>query len=407
MTECVFYNLASTRGRARDRAAARARAPRRPARRLPAASSSTTASIRSSPGTTPTLSTCARRLDGRGQRDAAARTSIPATYRSDSNQHWRSGCPHEELAAGEFPWLQLLTHPEIWAYQGETMGETMRAMLEAERGARSRAARRRPDRPDVKPLTIVVTASGAPGTAALLRGLRENGERERRLVGTDMSELAIGRHLCDAFHVVPAGSDPGFADAMLDDLPTASASTRCCRSRRSTCSALAERSERFADRRCSSRRPRRSAARTTRPRPTRCSTDRRARARPGGGSTGRGRGRRRGARARLPGADVCLQAGVLLGVARLPHRSSATADRARPAAHERPGVAEAMRLEELVELLPAEGGPELLVMELAAGGERTIDGIADGGGSCSATRRRARRCAPVSPCTSSRSTTRR
>ena len=37
-----------------------------------------------------------------------------------------------------------------------------------------------------------------------------------------------------------------------------------------------------------------------------------------------------------------------------------------------------MRLEEAVELLPPEGGPDLLVMELAIGGERTIDGIADG-----------------------------
>ena len=37
-----------------------------------------------------------------------------------------------------------------------------------------------------------------------------------RLVGTDMSERAIGRHLCDAFHLVPAGSDPGFADAILE-----------------------------------------------------------------------------------------------------------------------------------------------------------------------------------------------
>src|SRR5205085_5340056 len=45
--------------------------------------------------------------------------------------------------------------------------------------------------------------------------------------------------------------------------------------------------------------------------------------------------------------------------------------------HERPGAV-AMRLEEAVELLPAEGGPDLLVMELATGGERTIDGIADG-----------------------------
>ena len=37
-----------------------------------------------------------------------------------------------------------------------------------------------------------------------------------RLVGTDMSERSVGRHLCDAFHLVPAGSDPGFADAVLE-----------------------------------------------------------------------------------------------------------------------------------------------------------------------------------------------
>jgi hypothetical protein len=60
----------------------------------------------------------------------------PGLYRSDSNQHWRSGCPHEELARGEFEWLQLLTHPEIWVYPGATMGETMRAMLDAERERR-------------------------------------------------------------------------------------------------------------------------------------------------------------------------------------------------------------------------------------------------------------------------------
>jgi hypothetical protein len=60
----------------------------------------------------------------------------PATYRSDSNQRWRHGCPHEELAGGAFPWLQLLTHPEIWAYPGATMGDTMRAFLDADREAR-------------------------------------------------------------------------------------------------------------------------------------------------------------------------------------------------------------------------------------------------------------------------------
>lgn len=60
----------------------------------------------------------------------------PQTYRSDSNQRWRSGCPHEELRAGAFPWLQVLVHPAIWVYPGSTMGQTMRAMLDAERERR-------------------------------------------------------------------------------------------------------------------------------------------------------------------------------------------------------------------------------------------------------------------------------
>ena len=68
----------------------------------------------------------------------------------------------------------------------------------------------------MRELTILVSACGAPGTAALLRALRENGERPVRLVGTDMSDRAIGRHLCDEFHRVPAGADPGFADAVLE-----------------------------------------------------------------------------------------------------------------------------------------------------------------------------------------------
>jgi hypothetical protein len=60
----------------------------------------------------------------------------PDRYRSDSNAHWRHGCPHDELAAGRFEWLQLLTHPEIWVYPGETMAETMHAFLDADRERR-------------------------------------------------------------------------------------------------------------------------------------------------------------------------------------------------------------------------------------------------------------------------------
>jgi len=61
---------------------------------------------------------------------------LSARYRSDSNQGWRAGCPHEDLRAGRFEWLQLLTHPEIWVYPGATMRETMLAMLDAERELR-------------------------------------------------------------------------------------------------------------------------------------------------------------------------------------------------------------------------------------------------------------------------------
>jgi hypothetical protein len=57
-------------------------------------------------------------------------------YRSDSNQHWRSGCPHDALARGELEWVQMLTHPEIWVYPGGTMRETMVAFLDADRAAR-------------------------------------------------------------------------------------------------------------------------------------------------------------------------------------------------------------------------------------------------------------------------------
>ena len=60
----------------------------------------------------------------------------PEHYRSDSNQHWRGGCPHDALARGEFEWLQLLVHPEIWMFEGATMTETMHSFLDADRAAR-------------------------------------------------------------------------------------------------------------------------------------------------------------------------------------------------------------------------------------------------------------------------------
>src|SRR5262249_55459672 len=57
---------------------------------------------------------------------------------------------------------------------------------------------------------------------------------------------------------------------------------------------------------------------------------------------------------------------------------SASAGRREQLLTNRPGVARGLRLDDLLELL-GDDDTELLVMELATGKERTIDGIASGG----------------------------
>jgi carbamoyl-phosphate synthase large subunit len=226
----------------------------------------------------------------------------------------------------------------------------------------------------VRPITIVVTASGAPGTAALLRALRENGERDVRLVGTDMQERAIGRHLCDAFHVVPPGSDPGFAEAV-----------RAVVEREGADAVLPQSSFDL---------PGLAAARESFPVPVLVSspeTVRRANDKAESYALLDRIGVRGPAWRRVRGGTAAAEAARELGypdrdVALKPVFSSgsrgfrilsAGADRREQLLTNRPGIAEALRLEELVELL-GDDDTELLVMELATGGERTIDGIANG-----------------------------
>ena len=226
----------------------------------------------------------------------------------------------------------------------------------------------------LRPITVLVSASGAPGTAALLHALRRNGERDLRLVGTDMSERSVGRHLCDAFHIVPAGSDPGFPDAMLDVVERERADVVLPQSSFDL-EGLAAHRERFP-----------VPVLVSRPETIHRSNDK---------AESYDLLHRIGVPApefrRVNGAAQVAEAAHELGypdrpVCFKPVFSSGsrgfrvldpTVDRAHQLLHERPGSV-AMRLEEAVELLPAEGGPDLLVMELATGGERTIDGIADG-----------------------------
>jgi carbamoyl-phosphate synthase large subunit len=226
----------------------------------------------------------------------------------------------------------------------------------------------------VKPITVMVTASGAPGTAALLNALRRNGEREVRLVGTDMSERSVGRHLCDGFHIVPAGSDPAFPDAMLAVaeregvdaiLPQSSFDLE----------GLAEHVDRFP-----------MPVLVSSPDAIERSNDKAEtyaflhRIGVTAPEFRRVNGAREVAAAAeelgYPERPVCFKP-VFSSGSRGFRVLDPTVDRAHQLLHERPGVL-AMQLDDAVELI-GDDPTELLVMELAAGGERTIDGIAAGG----------------------------
>jgi carbamoyl-phosphate synthase large subunit len=228
----------------------------------------------------------------------------------------------------------------------------------------------------VRGLTILLTASGAPGTAALARALRGNGERDLRLVGTDMVELSIGRHLCDAFHVTPAGTDPGFAAALAEI---------CVRERVDAVIpqssfellALAEAKEDFGETKVLVSAP--DAVRRSNDKAESYALLDRI------GVRGPAWQRVRGAAAvedaahdlGYPEIDVAFKPLVSSG-SRGFRVLSASAERRRQLFENRPGMAEALRLEELVELL-GDDRTEVLVMELATGPERTIDGIARSG----------------------------
>jgi carbamoyl-phosphate synthase large subunit len=226
----------------------------------------------------------------------------------------------------------------------------------------------------VKPITVMVTAAGAPGTAALLGALRRNGEREVRLVGTDMSERSVGRHLCDAFHLVPAGSDQSFADAMLD-VATREGVDAILPQSSFDLEGLAAHVDRFP-----------MPVLVSKPDAIERSNDKAEtyaflhRIGVPAPEFRRVNGAREVAAAAhelgYPERPVCFKP-VFSSGSRGFRVLDPTVDRAHQLLNERPGSV-AMRLEEAVELLPADGGPDLLVMELAVGGERTIDGIANG-----------------------------
>jgi carbamoyl-phosphate synthase large subunit len=222
--------------------------------------------------------------------------------------------------------------------------------------------------------TILLSAAGAPGSARLIRALHENGERTVRIVGTDMSDRAIGKHLCDAFHVVPPGSSPDYPDAILDLVESEGVDVVLPQSSFDL-EALSATRERFP-----------VPVLVSSPQTVQRSNDKAESyallqrigvptvefRRVAGARQVEAAARELG----YPDRPVCFKP-VFSSGSRGFRILDPTVDRAHQLLHERPGSV-AMRLEEALELLPEDGGTELLVMELATGGERTIDGIADG-----------------------------
>src|SRR5574341_732293 len=65
-------------------------------------------------------------------------------------------------------------------------------------------------------INVIVTACGAPGAPGIIKSLRLNGERDIRIIGTDMNPDAVGFYMVDKWYVVPPGNSPEFISRMLE-----------------------------------------------------------------------------------------------------------------------------------------------------------------------------------------------
>jgi carbamoyl-phosphate synthase large subunit len=223
----------------------------------------------------------------------------------------------------------------------------------------------------MKPLRVLVTATGSPGGPRLVRSLRENGERELAVIGTDITEGSAGRFLCDAFHVVPRGDDPAYAEAVAAlaaregvdcVLPTSSSEVlSLARGREHFAMPLlvagAAGIERCQDKAATVEAARRAGVPAPETRLTRTPDEFRAAAEALG----------------YPERDVCMKPPTAKG-SRGFRILSGTVDRRFALLEARPGPLP-LSVDEALEAIGPDDFPPLLVMELVDGPEHTVDGI--------------------------------
>lgn len=65
-------------------------------------------------------------------------------------------------------------------------------------------------------ICVLLTAAGSPSAPGLIRCLKNNGERDVRVIGTDMKADPTINQMCDSVHLVPAASADNYIDALLD-----------------------------------------------------------------------------------------------------------------------------------------------------------------------------------------------
>ena len=65
-------------------------------------------------------------------------------------------------------------------------------------------------------ITVLMSACGSPSIPGMIKCLKENGERNIRVIGVDMDDDPTTQYLVDAFYRVPAASAPEYCDIVLD-----------------------------------------------------------------------------------------------------------------------------------------------------------------------------------------------
>lgn len=65
------------------------------------------------------------------------------------------------------------------------------------------------------PIKLLLTATGAPGCSTLIRKLKNNGEREIEIIGTDINEEVIGKFWSDKFYIIPPANSEDYIKSII------------------------------------------------------------------------------------------------------------------------------------------------------------------------------------------------